>query len=194
MKINLKQKSFKKKTRVCVYCGSRSGKGSRYIQLAQELGSLLALQSCDLVYGGGNVGLMGEVSRSVMKSGAKVFGVIPEGLFGKEVASTDISKLYVVKNMHQRKAKMEKLADAFLAIPGGYGTLDELFEIITWNQIGIHQKPVFILNINGFYQPMIDQIKLMTREGFISKEHLARLIVCKNLQDFKKKLNQHVGC
>ncbi len=142
----------------------------------------------DLVYGGGDVGLMGHLSKSVMSNGGKVYGVIPRGLFAKEVASRHITKLFSVSSMHERKAKMEKLSDAFLAIPGGFGTLDELFEIITWNQIGLHTKPVFLLNEFGFYDSLIQQMKKMVKEGFISPAHYSQLRIAKNLQELKKQL------
>ena len=159
-----------KKKRICVYCGSRSGAHAKY-------------EGFDLVYGGGRVGLMGVVSRTVMSEGGQVFGVIPDGLFGKEVADTDITDLQVVGSMHERKALMEKLSDAFLAIPGGWGTLDEFFEILTWAQIGIHKKPVLLLNIDGFFDPLVAQMDLMVREGFVDPKYLALLQVVNRVED-----------
>lgn len=187
-KVNKKQKKAASAFKVCVYCGSKSGQGAQYVRLAHSLAQELVRAQMDLVYGGGDVGLMGEVSREVMRLGGKVYGVIPRGLFAREVASRGITRLYKVKDMHERKAKMEKLADAFLAIPGGYGTMDELFEIITWNQIGIHQKPVVLLNYKGFYNPLLQQLRLMVREGFISSEHLKKLLVIRNLKNLKEVL------
>lgn len=131
----------------------------------------------DLVYGGGRVGLMGIVADAILADGGHVTGVIPGGLFGKEVAHQGIQELEVVKTMHERKARMEVLSDAFVALPGGWGTLDELFEILTWGQLGIHKKPVAILNINGFYEPLLQQIDVMVKTGFLSSEHRDQVIV-----------------
>jgi uncharacterized protein (TIGR00730 family) len=156
-----------KKKRICVYCGSRMGADASYENLARELGQKMVAQGLDLVYGGGRVGLMGVVSSTVMQEGGQVFGVIPDGLFGKEAADTQITDLQVVGSMHERKALMEKLSDSFLAIPGGFGTLDEYFEILTWAQIGIHQKPIAVLNFRGFFEPLIQQSERMIREGFV---------------------------
>jgi hypothetical protein len=143
----------------------------------------MVLQGWDLVYGGGRVGLMGAVSGAVMKTGGQVFGVIPEGLFGKEVADSSITDLQVVGSMHERKALMEKLSDAFLAIPGGWGTLDEFFEILTWAQIGLHRKPIVLLNLDGFFDPLIAQTDLMVREGFIDPKALALVQVTRSVDE-----------
>lgn len=172
-----------KKKRICVYCGSRFGNGPRYQKLAEDLARALVARGLDLVYGGGRVGLMGVVSSTVMASGGQVFGVIPDGLFGKEVADTNLTDLQVVGSMHERKALMENLSDGFLAIPGGWGTLDELFEILTWSQIGIHQKPVAILNAGGFYDPMLKQIELMVQEGFVDPKYLPLLKVGRTIDE-----------
>lgn len=172
-----------KRKRICVYCGSRFGANPKYETLANDLGREMVRHGYDLVYGGGRVGLMGAVSGSVMKAGGQVFGVIPEGLFGKEVADSSITDLQVVASMHERKALMEKLSDAFLAIPGGWGTLDEFFEILTWAQIGIHKKPIFLLNLDGFFDPLIAQTDLMVREGFIDAKALSLVQVVPGIDD-----------
>lgn len=187
-KSEVKKKKGSQALRLCVYCGSKSGRGQRYVRLAQNLAEQMVAHRIDLVYGGGDVGLMGEVSRQVMHHGGRAYGVIPRGLFAKEVASRGITRLYKVKDMHERKAKMEKLSEAFVAIPGGYGTMDELFEIITWNQIGIHQKPVFLLNAFGFYNPLLQQLRQMVREGFVSEDHLKQLIVCRSVAELMRRL------
>lgn len=181
-----------KRKRICVYCGSRFGSSPHYKQMAEELGEKLVSRQLDLVYGGGRVGLMGAVSSSVMSKGGQVFGVIPEGLFGKEVADTGITDLQVVGSMHERKALMEKLSDAFLAIPGGWGTLDELFEILTWAQIGIHQKPIGILNHNGFFDPLLMQLEKMIQEGFVSPENKKLLIVAGTMDEVLEKLQSSI--
>jgi uncharacterized protein (TIGR00730 family) len=179
--------------RVCVYCGSRSGSDAKYVQMATELGQRIVGLGMDLVYGGGRVGLMGVVSQTVMKQGGQVFGVIPDGLFGKEVADTEITDLQVVGSMHERKALMEKLSDGFLALPGGWGTLDEFFEILTWAQIGIHQKPIVILNLDGFFDPLMAQIQLMVREGFIDPKYLGLVQAAGSVEEALAKLSASMG-
>jgi hypothetical protein len=176
-----------KKKRICVYCGSRSGNTPFYEALATELAEKMVRNQWDLVYGGGKVGLMGIVSRTVMKQGGQVFGVIPGGLFGKEVADTEITDLQVVNSMHERKALMEELSDGFLAIPGGWGTLDEFFEILTWAQIGIHRKPVGLLNVNGFFDPLLKQTELMVQEGFIDPKNWDLLTVASSVDEILEK-------
>lgn len=177
-----------KRKRICVYCGSRSGTSPAYAALATELGQKLVSGQMDLVYGGGRVGLMGIVSRTVMQEGGQVFGVIPDGLFGKEVADTQITDLQVVSSMHERKALMEKLSDAFVAIPGGWGTLDEFFEILTWAQIGIHSKPIGLLNFNGFFEPLIQQTQKMVQEGFVDPKYLDLLVVGSTVDELLAKI------
>lgn len=151
--------------------------------LMENLGQQMVQHQMDLVYGGGKVGLMGVLSASVMKSGGQVTGIIPEGLFGKEVADQGISDLRVVASMHERKALMEKLSDGFLALPGGWGTLDEFFEILTWAQIGIHRKPIGILNFAGFFDPLLAQIQQMVRHGFVSSENQNLFYVADSVED-----------
>jgi uncharacterized protein (TIGR00730 family) len=179
--------------RICVYCGSRSGTDSKYEKMAVALGTRMVTEQIDLVYGGGRVGLMGVVSRTVMNQGGQVFGVIPDGLFGKEVADTDITDLQVVASMHERKALMEKLSDFFLAIPGGWGTLDEFFEILTWAQIGIHSKPILLLNLDGFFDPLLAQIQLMVREGFVDSKYLSLLQVVTSIDEVFEQLPGKFG-
>jgi hypothetical protein len=159
------------------------GNNPSYQRLAIELGEKMVARNFDMVYGGGRVGLMGVVSSTVMKKGGQVFGVIPDGLFGKEVADTSLTDLQVVGSMHERKALMEKLSDAFVAIPGGWGTLDELFEILTWTQIGIHHKPVTLLNANGFFDPLIQQVDVMVREGFVDPKYIPLMKIGKTVDE-----------
>jgi len=177
-----------KRKRICVYCGSRSGGNPKYEALATELGQKMVSNTFDLVYGGGRVGLMGVVSQAVMKNKGQVFGVIPSGLFGKEVADTQITDLQVVGSMHERKALMETLSDAFLALPGGWGTLDEFFEILTWAQIGIHQKPIGILNFEGFFDPLLEQTELMIREGFVDPKYKSLFVVGQTVDEILSQL------
>lgn len=156
---------------ICVYCGSQAGADHRYQQAATQLGQYLAEQGCGLVYGGGNVGLMGVVARSVLESGGQVIGVIPEAMVGRELAQEGVTQLEVVPTMHERKARMAALSDAFIAMPGGYGTLEELFEIITWAQLGIHAKPIGLLNVSGYFDAFVKLVEHAVQEGFVKPEY-----------------------
>jgi len=156
---------------ICVFCGSRPGVRDDYTLAARALGGLLAQKGITLVYGGGHVGLMGEVADAALAAKGKVVGVIPRSLHEKEIAHKGISELIVVETMHQRKALMAEKADAFIALPGGAGTFEEFFEIVTWAQLGIHRKPVGLLNVCGYYDPLIHQFDRSVTEGFVRKEH-----------------------
>ncbi len=152
---------------VCVYCGSGSGRSPIYAETAHALGSDLAANGVELIYGGGGLGLMGEVARSVLAGGGRVTGVIPEFLVRRERMLTDVQELVVTQNMHERKMTMFERADAFVALPGGIGTLEELVEISTWAQLGQHSKPIVIVNVNGFWTPFLDLLSHMRTEEFI---------------------------
>jgi uncharacterized protein (TIGR00730 family) len=156
---------------ICVYCGSQAGTDRRYRQAASAMGQLLAKRGYGLVYGGGHVGLMGIVAEAVLAAGGSVIGVIPEAMVGRELAYQQVTQLEVVPTMHERKARMASLADAFIAMPGGYGTLEELIEIITWAQLGIHAKPIGILNVSGYFDALAAMIEHAFQEGFIRDEH-----------------------
>lgn len=156
--------------RVCVYCGSSPGTDQMYTETARVFGRLLAENNIGLVYGGASIGVMGALADAVMEHGGSVTGIIPHGLFKKEVAHEGISSLLVVDSMHERKALMAQMADALVTLPGGFGTLEELFEMVTWNQIGIHSKPIFLLNTLSFYTPLLQFIDHVTQQGFIRKE------------------------
>lgn len=156
---------------VCVFCGSGVGNNPLYADTARRLGELLAASETTLVFGGGKVGLMGIVADTVMKNSGKAIGVIPYFLYQLEVGHDGLTQLEIVQSMHERKKRMADLTDAFIAIPGGWGTLDELAEILTWRQLGIINKPIGLLNVNGFFQPLIDQFNLMTREGFLKESN-----------------------
>jgi uncharacterized protein (TIGR00730 family) len=162
---------------VCVFCGSCTGKNPLYADAAGRLGSLLAQSSIRLVYGGGNIGLMGVVADAVMAGGGMVTGVIPGFLMKREVGHLGITDLEVVDSMHQRKQRMADLADAFIALPGGWGTLEELAEILTWKQLGLITQPVIVLNTNQFFDPLLDQMRLMVKEGFLSPANFQQLKV-----------------
>jgi uncharacterized protein (TIGR00730 family) len=162
---------------VCVFCGSASGANPAYATTARELGRELAARKLALVYGGGRVGLMGEVAGAALAAGGSVVGVIPHSLALREVAQEDCTELVVVNTMHERKALMADRADAFAALPGGYGTCDELFEIVTWAQLGIHRKPVAMLNVNGFFTPLLAWLDHVVAEGLLKPKHRELLLV-----------------
>jgi uncharacterized protein (TIGR00730 family) len=163
--------------RVCVYCGSNTGTDPAYAHSARELGALLAARGLGLVYGGGKVGLMGVLADAALKGGAEVIGVIPEALRAREVGHMGLTELRVVETMHERKALMEDLSDAFIALPGGLGTLDELFEILTWSQLGMHHKPCGLLDVEGYFQPLLAWLDRATAEGFVRPQHRAMIMV-----------------
>ncbi len=157
--------------RVCVFCGSRTGDGPVYADCARQLGAALARRGLGLVYGAGNVGLMGVLADAALAQGGEVIGVIPRALVDRELAHAGLSQLHIVETMHQRKALMADLSDAFVALPGGYGTADELFEILTWAQLGIHQKPIGLVNVAAFFDPLVAWIDHCVRAGFIRLQH-----------------------
>ncbi len=155
---------------ICVYCGSNTGIDPAYAAQARSLGERLAADSIALVYGGGNVGLMGIVADAVLTGGGEVIGVIPQQLVDWEVAHRGITRLEVVDSMHARKARMFELADGFVALPGGFGTLDEMFEMLTWRQLGLGNKPCAFLDVGGFWQPLMTMLDTMVRERFLHAE------------------------
>lgn len=154
---------------ITVFCGSSSGNKEIYREQAAETGRFLALQGIDIVFGGGKVGLMGVLADAALEAGGKVTGIIPGFLKTKEVAHEQLTELIVVDTMHQRKALMQELSDGFIALPGGYGTLEELFEMLTWGQLGLHPKPVGILNLGGFFDHLLSSLDHMVEEGFVHK-------------------------
>ncbi|NOT75440.1 MAG: TIGR00730 family Rossman fold protein [Cyclobacteriaceae bacterium] len=162
---------------VCVFCGSSPGEDPIYAEAAQDIGQRLAKAGHTLVYGGGNVGLMGIVADAVMANGGKVIGIIPDFLMKREVGHKGLTELIVVSSMHERKKKMADLADAFVALPGGWGTLDELAEIMTWRQLGLIDQPIGLLNTDSFFSPLITQMKTMSEKGFLHPANLKFLIV-----------------
>jgi uncharacterized protein (TIGR00730 family) len=163
--------------RVCVFCGSSAGKGSAYLAAAASVGRTLAGRGVGLVYGGASVGTMGAVADAAIAAGGEVIGVIPRSLVDRELAHPGLSDLHVVADLHERKAKMASLADAFLALPGGAGTLEELFEVFTWAQLGLHVKPIALLDVEEYYQPMLRFLDHMAGEGFLSRASREMLIV-----------------
>jgi uncharacterized protein (TIGR00730 family) len=162
--------------RICVFCGSNPGRGGKYRNTAVKLGHALAERGLGLVYGGGKVGLMGTIADAVLERGGEVIGVIPEDLVRKEVAHEGLADLRVVGSMHERKALMERLSDGFIAMPGGFGTLDEFCEILTWAQLGLHQKPCGILNVDGYFDLFMKFVDHSVAQGFVRAEHRALVL------------------
>jgi hypothetical protein len=156
---------------VCVYCGSSPGRSAVYLNAAKDLGTEFGRRGLILVYGGSNIGLMGEVARSAIAAGGKVIGVITQALAEQKIAFEDLAELRVVKDMHERKAVMAELSDGFIALPGGYGTYEEFFEALTWLQLGIHTKPCGLLNVNGYYDKLFEFLDHAVDELFIHKPH-----------------------
>lgn len=167
---------------VAVYCGSRMGSKPAYEQTARKLGKALAENGLGLVYGGASIGLMGAVADEVVTAGADTVGVIPTFMLQREVAHDRLTKLHLTDTMHTRKAIMAEYADAFITLPGGLGTLEEIMEIATWGQLFQHTKPMILLNINGYYDRLIDHLRFSVDEGFISAEDVARLLVCDEVE------------
>ena len=163
--------------RLCVFCGSSAGADPRFREAAEQLGKLLARRAVGLVYGGGRVGLMGILADAVLSHGGEVIGVIPKALAGKEVAHLGLSELRIVDSMHARKALMADLADGFIALPGGLGTLDELCEILTWGQLGLHRKPTGILNPAGYFDLFLEFLDRAVSERLLRPEHRSRVLV-----------------
>jgi len=156
---------------VCVFCGSSSGESRVYLDAATRMGEVLARRGLGLIYGGSRVGLMGRLADSMLEHGGEVVGVIPKALVNREVAHGGLTELRIVDSMHERKAVMAELADAFIALPGGLGTLEELFEVVTWSQLGLHRKPSGVLDVRGFYQPLFAFLDHAVGEGFVSVAH-----------------------
>jgi len=162
---------------IAVFCGSSEGNDLAIIDAAKILGSTMASDGITLIYGAAKIGIMGIIAKEVLDNKGRVVGVIPEFLKKKEVVHLGLSELITTQNMHERKLQMSELSDGFIALPGGYGTLEELFEIITWSQLGLHQKPIGLLNINGFYDALLALLEQMVRKGFLRMENYELLIV-----------------
>lgn len=163
-------------TRICVFCGSSTGLRPAYVNAARAMGQALLRRHLGLVYGGGCVGLMGTIADAVLNGGGEVIGIIPEALVERELAHRDVAQLIVVRSMHERKAKMAELSDAFIAMPGGYGTFEEFCEIITWAQLGLHHKPCGILNVDGYYDSLLMLFDRAVEEGFLKPAN-RRLVI-----------------
>ncbi|HMS33191.1 MAG TPA: TIGR00730 family Rossman fold protein [Ignavibacteria bacterium] len=177
---------------ICVFCGSSSGKGVNHLTAAQKLGKIISEENMTLVYGGGNVGIMSEIANTVLQYNGKVIGIIPEDLVSREAALKEVTELIIVKSMHERKAMMSELSDGFIAMSGGIGTLEEFFEVWTWAQLGIHNKPIGILNVDNYYDRLIDFIKHSVEQEFVYKNNLDMVLIDKDakslidrMKDFK---------
>lgn len=176
---------------VCVYCGSSDKLHPDYLAAARQMGAAIARRSLRVVYGAGSTGLMGAVAEGALESGGEVIGVIPEYFNTPRLAHNGLTELEVVPTIHQRKARMAELADAFIALPGGYGTFEELFEILTWAQIGLHTKPIGLLNVRGYFNPLIEMVDHARREGFIYAEHRALFQVAGQADELLSLLGNH---
>ncbi|OFY89214.1 MAG: Rossman fold protein, TIGR00730 family [Bacteroidetes bacterium RIFCSPLOWO2_12_FULL_31_6] len=179
--------------RVTVFCGSSLGTEDIYKSQATLLGQTLAKRNIELVYGGAKIGLMGAVADGVLSEGGKVIGVLPNFLKSKEIAHQKLTELILVDSMHERKTKMNELCDGVIALPGGFGTLEELFEMLTWAQLGLHKKPIAILNINGFYNPLNVMIQTMVDKGFLKEVNQQMLLVCDNIEDLLDKMKNYIA-
>jgi len=177
--------------RLCVFCGSKKGNKSIYEETAGALGRLLVERKLGLVYGGGHIGLMGVIADAVLAAGGEVIGVIPGNLEKAELAHAGLTKLHVVETMHQRKAMMADLSDGFIALPGGFGTGDELFEILTWAQIRLHSKPIGLLNVAGYFDGMLIWLERMIEDGFLKEHHRRLLLVADEAGDLLDRIANH---
>lgn len=175
-----------------MFCGSSFGSNKSYLNSANALGNLIAKKNIELIYGGASVGLMGEIATAVLKAGGKVTGVIPKQLIEKEVAHTGLTKLHIVNSMHERKEMMADLADGFIAMPGGFGTLEEVFEVVAWGQLNFHNKPVGLLNVDGYYDNLIKFLDHTVKENFIKSEHREMILVDNNPGQLLAKLSGYV--
>lgn len=182
--------NIKKIKRVCVFCGSSSGKQEIYAEQARALGQAMTANGIGLVYGAGGIGLMGTIADTIIEANGEAIGVIPYALATKERAHSK-AEMRVVNTMHERKAMMADLSDAFIAMPGGFGTFEELMEIITWGQLGIHQKPIGVLNVAGYYDPLLAMIDRAVEEGFILPRYRSLIVVASNAEALLEKLFQY---
>ncbi|WP_292008507.1 TIGR00730 family Rossman fold protein [Chryseobacterium sp.] len=178
---------------IVVFCGSSMGYDPFFEKQALLLGETLAKHKIQLIYGGANVGLMGAVANGVLNNQGKVIGVLPRFLQSKEIAHTSLSELILVETMHERKTKMNDLCDGIIALPGGYGTLEELFEMITWAQLGLHKKPIAVLNINGFYDDLITMIKTMVDKGFLKQINQEMLLISDDIEELLEKMKNYTA-
>lgn len=176
---------------ICVFCGSNYGESEEYKNTAEKLGWFLSEKNTTLIYGGGKVGLMGSVANSALQTGGEVVGIIPEFLRDKEIAHQGLTNLIVVDSMHSRKQKMNEMADGFIVLPGGYGTYEEMFEVLSWGQIGMHKKPVGLLNVDGFFDPLIKMLEHTVEKGFARPENLDLILSSTNIEELFEKMKDY---
>jgi uncharacterized protein (TIGR00730 family) len=176
---------------ISVFCGSSEGNDSMIIKESYRLGQVFVEQNITLVYGGSKIGIMGKVAQALIDGKGKTIGVIPTFLKTKEIVNTELTELIVTQNMHDRKVVMYEKSDGFIVIPGGFGTMDEFFEITTWGQLGLHTKPIGILNINGYYDALIAQCKMMVERGFLKQENLDAVVVDHTIEGLLKQMNNY---
>ncbi len=176
---------------IAIYCGSSTGNNKRYEQQAYKLGKTLAIKNTGIVYGGAKIGLMGAVANGALDNKGEVIGVMPHFLKSKEVAHEGLTQLILVDTMHERKTKMHELSDGVIALPGGFGTMEELFEMLTWGQLGLHRKPMALLNINGFYDPLLHLANTMTETGFLKEENRIMLLADANIDALLQKMDEY---
>lgn len=177
--------------KICVFCASNDGANPIYLETAEKVGIFLAEKNIGLVYGGGRVGLMGQIADTVMKNNGNVIGIIPKSLADKEVAHQGLTELHIVKSMHERKAMMADFSDGFIALPGGFGTFEELCEIITWAQLGFHEKPCGFLNVEGYYDPLIELFDKATKEKFIRPEHRELVLIESKIENLFERMTNY---
>jgi hypothetical protein len=175
---------------VCVFCGSRPGARPEFLEAARAFGQELARRRLTLVYGGASVGLMGALADAVMSHGGQAVGVLPRHLEKREIAHAQLAELHLVDSMHERKALMAERSDAFVALPGGFGTFDELFEIITWAQLGLHRKPMGLLNVGGYFEPLLALVERGVRDGFIPEAHTRPFAVSQDASELLEAMNE----
>lgn len=168
--------------RIAVFCGASSGSNSIYKESATHVGQVLAQQQIELVYGGASIGIMGAVADSILAAGGKAIGVLPSFFTNREVAHEHLTQMIIVETMHERKMTMHDLSDGIIALPGGFGTMEELFEILTWGQLGLHQKPMGLLNVNGFYDPLIRMMDHMVSEGFLMEINRKMVLISDDIE------------
>lgn len=178
--------------RLCVYCGSSPGTGDDYVSAARELGKLLLRQEIGLVYGGASRGIMGAIADTVLEGGGNVTGIIPQALHGKEIAHEGLTELHVVDSMHERKSLMAVLSDGFVAMPGGFGTLEEIIEVITWGQLGFHDKPCGLLNVAGYFDHLLAFLDHSTAQGFLHPQHRRMLLVASTPAELLEQFENYV--
>lgn len=178
--------------RICVFCGSNVGARVEYRRVAEELGSYLAEREIGLVYGGGNVGLMGTMADAAMAAGGEVIGVIPQAIVDREIAHRGVTELRVVNSMHERKAMMADLSDAFMAMPGGFGTFEEFCEALTWSQLGIHKKACGLLNVAGYYTPLLAMFDHAVQERFVRRENRSLVLAHEDFRELIRMIDEFV--